>query len=850
MGCRLAHIRGDPLNGWNRHDPRHLVTGRRELRNACRAQVEADLAPVGHHVRPRPAGDRSGVHRHGRPSAAQRRQLHNGPRRRQDRAAPLLRLDTGVRRATAIGDLKVRDPLASAHDVAIGSRTLEHERHIVALGELSNERRAEPGTDLLVGVGHEGHIGSVPGLVESSGGVQAGEKAALHVAHSGSVRAVAVAPERPGGCGPGVENGVHVPNQQEPRSISGQRSDDEIAELRLTVGRPVWRPLDSRSKLSHPAGDVVGDAVHALGRVGAAVDVHERLELSEVALEAGIHNAAQRGRIERAGERVGHRRVSILPAMPPQAQVEERGVELVELRILDGPNRFFTRPAVKLEFRAAAPGPAAETASAAGDAVRRLHEALGMPAPRMSLRRSADDRSATVAYPWRRRTISQAIGAAAARIALGRGREQRELVALRAVALGPLAAVPIPRIPLVAITGTNGKSTTTRLIAHIATGAGMTVGMTNSDGIYLRGTIIEEGDWTGFGGAGRVLAEPGVELAVLETARGGILLRGIGYERNDVSVVTNVSADHLGLQGIDTLDELADTKAAVVRITRRDGWAVLNADDPRVWQMRRETRAHWYPFTLDSRSPAAAAALAAGGRAALLEDGWLVLRRPGARKRRLAPAAELPVTFAGLSRYNVANALAASAACDALGIPAAVIARGLRSFSQDATTNPGRLNLFERGKVHVLVDFAHNEAGLAGLIEVARDLAAAGRGMVRLALGTAGDRTDEILHRMGELSGAGAGEVVICEKRHYLRGRLLDEMNAILRAGIAAGGYARDVPSYPNELSALQALVERSRRGDIVVVMSHVERSEIFHWLAGAGFQSVSPARLRELAGG
>jgi cyanophycin synthetase len=536
--------------------------------------------------------------------------------------------------------------------------------------------------------------------------------------------------------------------------------------------------------------------------------------------------------------------------MPPQAQVEEPGVELVELRILDGPNRFFTRPAVKLEFRAAATGSAADAANAAGDAVRRLHEALGMPAPRVSLRRSADDRSATVAYPWRRRTISQAIGAAAARIVLGRGREQRELVSLRAVALGPLASVPAPRIPLVAITGTNGKSTTTRLIAHIATGAGLTVGMTNSDGIFLRGELIEAGDWTGFGGAGRVLAEPGVELAVLETARGGILLRGIGYERNDVSVVTNVSADHLGLQGIDTLDELADTKAAVVRITRRDGWAVLNADDPRVWRMRRETRAQLYPFSLDARSPAASDALAAGGRAALLEDGWLVLRRPGMRRRRLAPAAELPVTFAGLSRYNVANALAASAACDALGIRAAVIARGLRSFSQDATTNPGRLNLFERRRVEVLVDFAHNEAGLAGLIEVARDLAAAGGGTVRLALGTAGDRTDEILHRMGELAGAGAGEVVICEKPHYLRGRELEEMNAIFRAGIAAGGYARDVPSYPNELSALQALLSRSASGDVVAVMTHVERSEIFEWLAQADFQAVSLDRLRGLAGG
>ena len=202
-----------------------------------------------------------------------------------------------------------------------------------------------------------------------------------------------------------------------------------------------------------------------------------------------------------------------------------------------------------------------------------------------------------------------------------------------------------------AITGTNGKSTTTRLIAHIATAAGMRVGMTNSDGIYLGGELVEAGDWTGFGGAGRVLAEPHLDLAVLETARGGILLRGIGYSANDVAVVTNVSADHLGLQGIDTLDELADVKGAVARITKRTGWAVLNADDPRAWQMRRETRARWYPFSLDPANPAIELALDKRGRAAVLERGWLVLQGAGRRPQRLARAAELPVTFALTGRH-------------------------------------------------------------------------------------------------------------------------------------------------------------------------------------------------------
>jgi cyanophycin synthetase len=406
-----------------------------------------------------------------------------------------------------------------------------------------------------------------------------------------------------------------------------------------------------------------------------------------------------------------------------------------------------------------------------------------------------------------------------------------------------MAHLPVPHIPIIAVTGTNGKSTTTRLVAHIASEAGLRVGMTNSDGIYVRGELVEAGDWTGFGGASRVLAEPGLQLAVLETARGGILLRGIGYAANDVSVVTNISADHLGLQGIDTLDELAEVKGAIVRITRRAGWAVLNADDPRVWAMRKATRAGWYPFSLDPGSPAVGEALARGGRAAVIRGGALVLLRANRPARRLAAIEEVPVTFGGVSEYNVANALAAAAAADAVGIGSRRLAAGLRSFTLDADTNPGRLNLYERQRVLVLIDFAHNEAGLRGLLEVSRRLAPHGR--VRVAIGTAGDRTDEILHNLGELAGAGADDVVICEKRHYLRGRELETMNRILRDGVAAAGYRRPVAAFPTELAALQALAKRARAGDVVACMTHVERAEIRDWLQSAGFEPVSADRLR-----
>jgi cyanophycin synthetase len=348
--------------------------------------------------------------------------------------------------------------------------------------------------------------------------------------------------------------------------------------------------------------------------------------------------------------------------------------------------------------------------------------------------------------------------------------------------------------------------------------------MTNSDGIFVRGELVEAGDWTGFGGAARILSEPRLDLAILETARGGILLRGIGYAANDVGVVTNVSADH------------------------REGWAVLNADDPRVWAMRRKTRARLYAFSLEGRSDAVDAALDSGGRAATLEKGWIVLRAAGRRPRKLVEAAMLPVTFAGLSRYNIANALAAAAACDAIGLSSRSIRAGLRSFAQDSAANPGRLNLFERRGVFALVDFAHNEAGMTGLVDVARAVAGPGGGRVRLAFGTAGDRTDDILHSLGVIGG-GADELVIAEKRHYLRGRDLGEMNEILRSGARAGGYEGEIEAYPTELDALQALLARSRRGDVCAVMAHVERGELFEWLESEQFRPVDVDRLRELIG-
>jgi cyanophycin synthetase len=230
-----------------------------------------------------------------------------------------------------------------------------------------------------------------------------------------------------------------------------------------------------------------------------------------------------------------------------------------------------------------------------------------------------------------------------------------------------------------------------------------------------------------------------------------------------------------------------------------------------------------------------------------VERGWIVLRAAGRRPRRLVEVASLPVTFAGLSRYNVANALAASAACDAIGLDDVQIADGLRTFAQDAASNPGRLNLYGKGGIFVLIDFAHNEAGMTGLLEVARALAR-DRGRVRLAVGTAGDRTDEILHGLGRVAG-GADDLVIAEKVHYLRGRDREQMNEILRAGAREGGYESEILAEPNEMAALHTLLARAKRGDVVVVMAHVERTELFDWLESEGFKPVGIEKLRKHLG-
>lgn len=556
---------------------------------------------------------------------------------------------------------------------------------------------------------------------------------------------------------------------------------------------------------------------------------------------------------------------------------------LVELRVLEGPNLYFPRAAVKLTLDVSTITEAGEEAvlrfarriglrttrpGAPGSgfrqrfalrAVERLVRAIAAEAGTRRLavrvRPTSNPDVVIVAFPWRNRGRAEALGQAVAHAldALPTPDVEEAVSAAAAeVAAAPRGDRPgtiTPIIPVVAVTGTNGKTTTSRMIAHIARTSGLVVGWSNTDGIYRDGVLVEAGDYSGPSGAGRALGLDGVQFAVTETARGGILLKGIGISRNDVSVVTNVTADHLGLQGIDTVDQLAEVKSVVPRITRKDGWSVLNGDDPRVLAMRSVISAHPWIFSRDPDSPAVREVLTDGGRATTVIDGWITVLAPGADPDPLVELVDVPMTLAGLSRFNIENALAAASAALAIGLARDAVVRGLTSFLPDAEHNPGRMNFFslpagDGQSVSVVMDLAHNEAGLEALLEIMSGVRRPGARLL-LGLGAVGDRTDELIDALGEIGAKGSDVVAIGHKEWYLRGRTMDEIDALLRAGAARVGVT-DIDTYTTEVACLAALVERAEPGDVVGLMCHAERQEAYDWIAEHGGTPDSPEVLSQ----
>ena len=399
-------------------------------------------------------------------------------------------------------------------------------------------------------------------------------------------------------------------------------------------------------------------------------------------------------------------------------------------------------------------------------------------------------------------------------------------------------------MPTASISGTNGKTTTTRMLTHILRRTGRHVGTTTSDGVLIDERLVEPGDWTGPGGAGQILRRSDIDVAVLETARGGILLKGVGYQSNDVSVLTNISSDHLDLQGIHTLPELAEVKVVIARITRAGGVVVLNADDPLVAAQVRRVRAPVCFFSLDAASRRVARHVRAGGRAVVLDDGWLV-RLDGADRQPLVAVNEIPSTIFGLARHNVANALAAAAAALALDVPPAAVADGLRDFRPSSEQAPGRLNLYRLGARVVIVDFAHNEAGVSALLDVAEAMAggAAGRRLpVTIIIGTAGDRPDDTLRGIARIAARRADRVVIKETQGYLRGRTRESAVGEFQAGLLEGGWAGEAPAYPSETAALRATLgngagaaAHANEAGVIAIMCHEDRDGVVSLLAELG---------------
>jgi cyanophycin synthetase len=372
-------------------------------------------------------------------------------------------------------------------------------------------------------------------------------------------------------------------------------------------------------------------------------------------------------------------------------------------------------------------------------------------------------------------------------------------------------------IPVIAITGTNGKTTTSRLVAHLFRHTGKSVGFTTTDGIYLQNRLVMEGDMTGPFSANIILSNPTVEVAVLETARGGILRAGLGFDECDVGVVLNVSADHLGLRGIHTLEQLAEVKSVIPAVVKREGHAVLNADDPLVYAMRERTMADIVLFSTlaPGENERFEDHIERGGIGVRVEDETFVIRR-GRLRIPVVNVREVPLTMGGAARFQFQNIAAAIACCYVRGVRYDTIRAGLLTFFPSPSMTPGRLNLMRVGRGRVLVDYAHNAAAVEGLMEMALNIPARRRiGVVAAP----GDRRDEDIRAVGRMS-AGLDRVIVKEDTDR-RGRAEGEVAELIVEGLREGGLSRErVEVIAAEDEAVTRALDDIQSDDLVVILA------------------------------
>lgn len=378
------------------------------------------------------------------------------------------------------------------------------------------------------------------------------------------------------------------------------------------------------------------------------------------------------------------------------------------------------------------------------------------------------------------------------------------------------------RIPIIAVTGTNGKTTTTRLLAHIVKNNGYKVGFTTSDGIYIQNHMMEKGDTTGPLSAEYILRDPTVEFAVLETARGGILRSGLGFSRCDIGIVTNIQEDHLGLNDIHTLEDLARVKSTVVKSIKKDGWAILNAEDEQCIKIGAELDCKVAYFSMTEENPLIKKLCAEGKTVAVYENGYITIKK-GEWKIRIERATHVPLTLGGKAKFMIANVLAATLASYLWGFKTEDISLSLQTFIPSAAQTPGRMNIFEFKKFKVLIDFAHNASGYRGVEEFLQSVEATKK--IGIIAGV-GDRRDEDIKECASIAARMFDHIIIRQEKH-LRGRTEEDIIGLILEGIKSSGKDVTYEIIPKETEAIRHAIDSAEEGSFITALSDVVTNAI-----------------------